>query len=324
MRTLTLNKKNSFEIKPKVPFNFDGTVYPYPHFPTPDFEWQKGTCWQTMNFGDNFLGLKLENKETINKPEIKLTIYSKKRLTKQKIENILDELNWRYGFNEDIMEFCEKFRNDKFLGPAMRNWKGMRLNCSNSLYELLIIAIVLQNATVRRTVQMMNALFEKFGTLLKFDNKTLYVYWNPRDLDKVSEENLRKLKVGYRAKMIKRVSESFSQGEINEFQLRKIPMEETKEKLLKLYGVGPATAQILLGEYFKDYTTFDLKGRLWEQKLLSKILFNKKLVPEKKVQNELEKRYDKWKYLACHYLFQNLFWQHKKQKINWLEKEIRL
>jgi 3-methyladenine DNA glycosylase/8-oxoguanine DNA glycosylase len=324
IKTLKLDKRISIEVKPKPPFNFNGTCHPLFHFPVPDFEWQKGIYWQTMNFKGKFLGIKLENQGTLNKPKIKLTIYSKKKLTKQKIKDILNELNWRYGFNEDISEFYQKFKSDKFLGEALEKWKGMRLNCSNSLYELLIIAIVLQNATVRRTVQMMNILFEKFGTLLKFDNKKLYVFWNPKDLDKISEKNLRKLKIGYRAKMIKKISESFSQGKINEFNLREMKIENIKKELSKLYGVGPATIQIILGEYFRRYEIFDLKGRLWEQKLLSRILFNKKLVPQEKILNLLEKRYGKWKYLACYYLFQNLFWQHKKKKITWLEKEIRL
>jgi 3-methyladenine DNA glycosylase/8-oxoguanine DNA glycosylase len=277
-----------------------------------------------MNFYDKFLGLKMENKGTVNKPRVRLTVYSKRKLTVQEIEDILEELNWRYGFDEDISDFCNRFRNDKFLRKAIKNWKGMRLNCSNSLYELLMIAIVLQNATVRRTVQMMNVLLEKYGILLRFDNKKLYAYWKPKDLDKISEGDLRKLKVGYRAKMIKMISKSFSKSEIDEFELRKIPLNEAKERLLKLYGVGPATSQILLGEYFRNYETFDLKGRLWEQKLLSKIIFNKKMVPEKRILTEFEKRYSEWKYLTCHYLFQNLFWRHKKKKIPWLEKEIRL
>jgi 3-methyladenine DNA glycosylase/8-oxoguanine DNA glycosylase len=159
---------------------------------------------------------------------------------------------------------------------------------------------------------------------LEFDNKKLYAYWSPRDLDNVSEDDLRKLKLGYRARTIKRISESFSKGEINEFELRKTLLDKTKEKLLGLYGVGPATLQIIMAGYFRNYESFELRGRLWEQKLISRILFNKKLVSENKILNELEKRYGKWKYLAFHYLLQNLFWQHKTQKIPWLEKEIRL
>jgi 3-methyladenine DNA glycosylase/8-oxoguanine DNA glycosylase len=45
----------------------------------------------------------------------------------------------------------------------------MRPAHAGSLYECLVIAIVLQNATVRRTVQMMQALLERYGTLLSYD-----------------------------------------------------------------------------------------------------------------------------------------------------------
>jgi len=43
-----------------------------------------------------------------------------------------------------------------------------------SLHEYIVIAIVLQNATVRRSVQMLQALFERYGTQLQFDDRVLY------------------------------------------------------------------------------------------------------------------------------------------------------
>jgi N-glycosylase/DNA lyase len=204
----------------------------------------------------------MENEGTVNKPKIKLSIYSERKLKKEEIESIVNEINFRYGLNEDISEFCNKFKSDKFLKLPIKRLKGMRINCANSLYELLIIAIVLQNATVRRSVQMMNNLFNTYGSKLKFDNKELFAYWKPEDLANVKEEELRSLKVGYRARMIKRVSDSFVKGEINEFELRKMTTEENKDELMKLYGVGPATAQIILGEYLRRYDLFDLKGKL--------------------------------------------------------------
>ena len=72
------------------------------------------------------------------------------------------------------MDFYRRFETDPELGPVLARWRGMRPpNCS-SLYEYLIIAIVLQNATVRRSVNMMQALFENYGTLLSYDGKDLY------------------------------------------------------------------------------------------------------------------------------------------------------
>ncbi len=311
-------------LRPIPPFDFDSTVYVPHYFPTPDFDWQPNIMWQTLNFDRNLLGLKMENKGVTDKPKIKLTLYFNKKLSKKEIEKIVKELNWRYGLDEDVSEFFREFEDDRFLKPVFKRLKGMRNNCANSLYELLIISIVLQNATVRRTVQMMNNLFDAYGTRMRFDNKELFAYWNHEDLREVDEEELRSLKVGYRAKMIKLVSEAFANGEIDEFKLREMNTENAKKKLMKLYGVGPATAQNVLGGYLRKYDVFDLKGKSWEQKILSKEMFNKELVHPEEITEELDKRYGKWKGLAFHYIFTDLFWRHREKKIPWLEKEIRL
>jgi len=311
-------------IRPIPPFNFDGTVYVPHYFPTPDFEWQPNVMWQTLNLDGRLFGLRMENRGVIDEPKIRLTVYSKNKLTPNVMGRVVNELNWSYGFNEDLSEFFEEFRNDKFLKPVFKRWKGMRSNCANSLYELMIISIVLQNATVKRTIQMMNNLFNAYGSKLKFDGKELFAYWNPEDLNGVDEEELRALKVGYRAKMIKRVSEAFARGEIDELKLRKMNTEDAKQELMKLYGVGPATAQIILGGYLRRYDVFDLKGKFWEQKILSRIMFGKKLIPADEITDEFKKRYGKWRGLAFHYIFTDLFWRHREKKIPWLEKEIRM
>ncbi|MGD8546093.1 MAG: hypothetical protein PVH12_07965, partial [Candidatus Bathyarchaeota archaeon] len=233
-------------IQPIAPYNFNGTVYVPHYFPTPDFEWQPDTMWQTLNLDKRLFGLKMENRGVTNRPKIRLTVYSESGSTPDVMDEVVEELNWRYGFTEDISEFFQKFENDKFLKPVFKRWKGMRVNCANSLYELLMISIVLQNATIKRTIQMMNNLFTAYGSKLKFDSKELFTYWNPEDLSGVDEEELRALKVGYRAKMIKRVSEAFSRREIDELKLRRMSTEDSKQELMKLYGVGPATAQIIL------------------------------------------------------------------------------
>ncbi|HIG96810.1 MAG TPA: hypothetical protein HA230_00470 [Candidatus Aenigmarchaeota archaeon] len=324
MKIILLNKKASAVIRPNAPFNFDGTVYVPQHFPTPDFEWKSGVLWQSMNFNMIIYGLKMENRGTTAKPKIKLTVYSNKEVSKEELLAIKNELNWRYGFGEDLAEFFGKFKNDKFLKPVFAKLRGMRSSCINSLYELLMISIVLQNATVRRTVQMMNNLLGKYGKVVRFDGKELAVYWNPSDLNGATEPELRTLKVGYRDKMIKLISKSFSENEINEFELRKMSTEDAKKWITKLFGVGPATAQIILAEYLRRHDIFELKGRVWEQKILSRILFNKKLVPAERIIEEFEKRYGNWKGLSYYYIFTNLFWKHKEKNIEWLEKEIRL
>ncbi len=314
----------SLELKAVPPFNFDCTVYVPHYFPTPDFKWKPRVMWQTLNLNGKLFGLKMEDEGTIDDPKIKLTIYSKCKASQEKIQEIVKELEWKYGLREDICGFIKEFEHDKFLEPTFKRLRGMRNNCANSLYELLIISIVLQNATVRRTVQMMNNLFNSYGTKLKFDNKELSTYWNPEDLSKVSEDELRLLKVGYRAKMIKRVSEAFANREIDELKLRQMSNGDAREELMRLYGVGPATAGIILSGYLRRYDIFDLKGKFWEQKILSRVMFKKKLVPNEEIAEEFDSRYGKWKGLAFHYIFTDLFWRHREKPIPWLKREIRL
>jgi len=323
-KIVALKCRFSTTLFPKPPFSFDSTVYVPHYFPTLDVNWKKGAYWQTLNWREEALGIKMDNRGTTNRPKIRLSIYSERRLTGRGLRDVAEELSWRYGLDEDISEFCRRFKRDRFLEQPLRRLRGMRLSCGNSLYELLMIAVVLQNATVRRTVQMMDNLFNAYGTRLRFDSRELYAYWSPKDLSDVAEEGLRLLKVGYRARMIKEISDAFSRGDIDEATLRRLTKEDAEKEFMKLYGVGPATAQILLGGYLRRYETFDLKGRLWEQKILSRVLFNKKLVPSQKISSLFERRYGEWRGLAFHYIFTDLFWRHKENKIDWLEKEIRM
>jgi len=322
-KAVALNVKFITEVKPKAPFNFDATVHKPSHFPAPIEDYVEGVYWQTMQSGGKVLGMKMENKGTIENPAIRLTFFSEARLMKKETDTIVKEIQWRFDLDGDLSEFSDRFKHDNLLGPVLQKWQGMHVSCGNSLYELLVISILLQNASVRRTVHMMEALLAKYGTKVRFDGKELYAFWEPKRLERATEHELRELKVGYRAKYLKKTSEDFVNGVVDELKLRQMTMEEAKKELDKLYGVGPASASILLFEALHHYDTIDKIGP-WEQKIYSRLLFNKEMVPAETILQEIHKRYGKWKTLAMHYIFEDLFWKRKTQKIEWLEKLIRL
>lgn len=322
IKQIELKNKTVAELEPRSPYNFDANFHKPSHFPSSDNIWEKGKYWTTMVWKRQELGLKFENKGTVNKPKIKINIYSQEKLSKDFIENIIPEIKWRFNFDLDISEFCEKFKNNKILGPIIKKWKGMKPIAANSLYETLIIYIVLQNATVRRSVQMLENLFEKFGKKVEYDGKVLSTFWEPKEMAKSTEQELRDLKVGYRAKFLLRISEQFAKKEIDEFKLRKISKEEIKNEMIKLYGVGPASIEYLL---FEDFYFCDALATIppWEQKIMSRLIFNKKLVSTKKILNFF-KKFRGWEKLAFHYIWEDVFWKRKYEHIEWLEKEIRL
>lgn len=318
-----LSHKKEVVLYPRPPFQFEGTVHNPSHFPTPTEVYQKGKFWQATRILRLPLGFRFENQGSVEKPKIKLTLYSEKLLDKKQVEKIIGELKYRFELDLDLTNFYNQFAKDKFLGPVLKKWRGIRSKCGYSLYESLMIYLVLQNATVRRTVQMMENLLFKYGTKVKFDNQELYVFWEPKDLAKVEEKELRELKVGYRAKYFIKISQDFLTGEFEEKGLRELKPEEILEKIDELYGIGPASARYLLFEVFHDHELFDVLPP-WEQKIYSKLLYNKDLVSADRILSDLKKRYGRWTRLAAHLIWNDLFWRHREKPIHWLEKLIRL
>jgi len=323
MKKLKLQK--TFKIKPLKPFAFDSTFHKPGHFTSGDNYWEPGIRWQTWNWQGKTLGIKFSNKGKINNPLVEIKIYAKGKLSNDFFSSLIKEIKYRYNFDLKLDDFYKMFKKDKFLSPILKKWRGMRPGHPSSLYEYLIIGIVLQNCSIRRSVQMFKALLENYGTLLEFDGKKLWCLWSPGRLQKVSEGELRSLKIGYRAKSIKRINEYFAEGLIDEKELRTKNRETQMTELLKLYGVGPATVWYLLFDVFHHWDFFNHISP-WEQKIYSKLFFNQSPenpVPVKKLLKYFEK-YGKYKQLAVNYVWEDIWWKRKNEHISWLEKEIRL
>ncbi len=322
---MKLRKVKTIELTPSAPFNFDATFHKPDHFTSGDNHWEPGIRWQTWAWAGKCFGLKFRDRGTIQEPRIQIAIYADQKPSDPVIASLVDEIEYRYNLELDLTGFYTAFRKDKVLGPIIKRWRGMRPGHPSSLYEYLIIGIVLQNATVRRSVQMFRALQERYGTCLEYDGKELWGFWEPGALRKVTEEDLRALKVGYRAKSIKRIDECFLLGIVDEFELRQKDRDTQMQELLKLYGVGPATVWYLLFDVFHHWDFFNHISP-WEQKIYSKLFFDRD--PERPVAvDKILKHFEAfgdYKQLAVHYIWEDLWWQRKNKQIPWLEKLIRI
>jgi 3-methyladenine DNA glycosylase/8-oxoguanine DNA glycosylase len=320
---MRLKKICSAEIIPTAPFDFNSTFHKPDHFASGDNYWEPGIRWQTWNWQGKQLGLKFVNVGSTEQPEIIVEINYQVILEDRFIRSLIDEIKYRY--NLDLSDFYVELGNDQVLGPIIKRWRGMRPGHPNSLYEYLIIGIVLQNATVRRSIHMFQVLLENYGKMLEFDEKRLWCFWEPGGLQNVTENELRALKVGYRARAIKKIDDQFAGGVIDEYDLRKKDRVTQRKELLKLYGVGPATVWYLLFDVFHQLDFFDHVSP-WEQKIYSKLFFDQdpeKPVPVQQLLKYFEK-YGEYKQLAVHYIWEDLWWKSKHESIPWLEKLIRV
>jgi 3-methyladenine DNA glycosylase/8-oxoguanine DNA glycosylase len=319
---ITLGTSHEIELRPTAPFHFDGTVHKPSHFPGGDSVWEPGTLWVTQRVGDDLFGLKVRNAGTVDVPRVRLMIFADRSLGTDECDAIRDQVAHNFDLYVDLAPFNAILERDELMRPVLSRWRGMRIT-GGPLYESLIIYIVLQNATVRRSVQMLDNLFRAYGTLLDFDGQVLYSFWPPEVLDAAPEEDLRALKVGYRAKSLKRISNQFARGNVDTRALPRLSNAELKRELLKFYGVGPATAWYLMFEVFHRYDAFEHISP-WEQRIYSRLLFDEELVPSERILAEVAQRWGCWRMLAAHYLFEDLFWRREHEPVPWLEELIRL
>jgi 3-methyladenine DNA glycosylase/8-oxoguanine DNA glycosylase len=285
--------------------------------------WEPGKYWLTMRVGKGLIGLRIDNIGTHPSPAIRVAAFHDREFDRRGHEFVRKELAWRFQLDADLSQFDRRMRSDARFAPVFHRWRGMRPSNPYTLYELLIVGVMLQNATVRRTVQMTEALLSHFGTRVVFHGKVLFAMWQLADLNRVTEERLRHLKVGYRAKMIKRLSAAFAAGAIDEPSMRKIDHETIRRDLLKLYGVGPETARILLHSAFHYHSEIDHIAP-WELKIYSRLFYDRRLVRAERIRSDLNRRYGEYTSLAVAYIWEDIFWRRRREHIPWLEKETRL
>ncbi len=334
-RPLRLRPVATLILTPTAPFHFDGTVFNPSHFPARSEHWEPGRYWQTFRWRGRTYGLLLRDVGAVRRPRIQVTLFGRQRPPAAMLREIAAELRWRLDLDSTgVPAFVRRFRRDRYVGPAIRHRPGMRATSACSLYEFLVITVMLQNTVVRRSVSMLQALFERYGRRVHFDGQELWAFWDPQDIHRAPEEDLRALKVGYRARILKRQAEPFVRGEVDELALRRIAdWQVLVKKLDAIYGVGPQSAWYMLFEFFHSYDVLEhispsaartlQTGETWKGKIVGRLLFGREVAP-RRLRRFFANRYRPFRDLAFHYLMTDLFWQHRARPIAWLAKLIRL
>jgi len=264
-----LHLQDKVVLKPQEPFNFLYTFWKPSHFYTGLECRTQHSAWRTFRLDKDLLtGIKASKKD--NGTEIE--IYANREISDKEKESLTKRIIHSYGFDEKWNDIAvPKKQQSKELMQILNEFKGTRISCPESIFEIAIISLLLQNTTIKRSTSMLANLLDSFGSKVEFDNRELKIFFHPTEIIDVSEGYFKeKCRLGYRAKYLVNFAKFFTEN--NEEVLRALPEESLTSELQKIKGVGEYTSNVICSHAFRHTDKIGLDS--WNKKILGGFLYD--------------------------------------------------
>lgn len=160
---------------------------------------------------------------------------------------------WREYFDleRDYDAIISAVSSNEILKTASQFGKGIRV-LNQEPWETLCSFIISQNNNIKRIKGIIKTLCESFGDKIEGG----YTFPTAEKIAKLSLEDLGVLRAGFRAKYILDAANKVSNGEINLSVLKNMTVDDARNELMRIKGVGPKVADCALLFSHRHITAF--------------------------------------------------------------------
>lgn len=173
-----------------------------------------------------------------------------------------------FDFDRDYKKITDSFSSDEYLLSATTEFYGIRV-LNQQPWETVCSFIISQNNNIPRIKGIIDRLCENFGEKLT-DND--YSFPTAQKLSNLEVQDLAVLRAGFRAKYILDAAKKFSTGEVDLDKIYSSAIEDGREELMKISGVGPKVAECALLYSFEKTQAFPVD--VWVKRILSELYPN--------------------------------------------------
>lgn len=192
-------------------------------------------------------------------------------------------------------------RQDKVLEPAIYEKKGVRI-LNQQFHEMLISFIISQNKQIPHIKQIVRAISEKYGDYLgEVNGESYYSFPDIQILGKITEQDFREMKTGFRAPYLVDAVNKLSSGEISENNLKNMSEEETQKKLMEIKGVGEKVANCVMLFSLGWRQAFPID--VWMKRIMETLYYNGQDISKETIADFAKERYGAYGGYAQQYLF---------------------
>lgn len=146
-----------------------------------------------------------------------------------------------FDLNRNYNSIINAVSGNEILKTASEFGKGIRV-LNQEPWETLCSFIISQNNNIKRIKGIIKTLCENFGD--KIDGG--YTFPTAQKISQCTLDDLSVLRAGFRAKYILDAAQKVSNSEIDLNLLSKISLDDARNELMKIKGVGPKVADCAL------------------------------------------------------------------------------
>lgn len=190
---------------------------------------------------------------------------------------------WYHYFDLDrnYGELIKELSKNEVLKKCIDYGRGIRI-LNQEKFETIISFIISANNGISRIRNSIEIISKMYGEKIYEDeNRKYYRFPTPEELSKAKVEDLREYaRVGFRDKRIVEASKMINNREIDISKIDSMDLEEAREYLMKLPGVGPKVADCILLFSFNRKESFPVD--VWIKRVMEE-LFLKEETPKKDI-----------------------------------------
>ena len=189
---------------------------------------------------------------------------------------------------------------DERLKTAIRANDGVRI-LNQDFVETLMSFIISQNKQIPHIKKIVRDISEKYGDCLgKINGNSYYAFPDQIQLKRITEENYRGCKAGFRAPYLVDAAEKIIEEGFDSLHLKEIGYDNAKEKLLCIRGVGEKVANCVLLFALGYRNAFPVD--VWMKRIMESMYFGESTDP-KKIMEFAKEKYGGYGGYAQQYLF---------------------
>ena len=220
-------------------------------------------------------------------------------------EQVIDYITEWFDLATDLKPFYQMARKDELLKDLVKKFHGYRIVGQPDLFESLVWAVLGQQINLSFAYTLKSRFVSEFGERVELGETTYHLFPEPAVVSEIKPEELLKLQFSrQKAAYTIGIAKAFLNGEVSKKGLTGMPLNEAKEALIKIHGVGNWTANYALMKTFRHPDAFPLEDAGLHNAI--KNLMNLKSKPDLKKVKRIFKKYKGWEAYAVLYLWKSL------------------